>query len=253
MVTGASSGIGREFALQLAAQGYIVTGVARRQDKLQALMGELPGEGHQWLATDLATASGVQAVVKLLSGQHINLLVNNAGYSRFEPFYQSELAEQQNILNVNCGAVVALAHAFLAQADRGDALINLASVVSYLPTPAQPIYSASKAFVAAFSECLWSEQQERGVYVMGLCPGVTATEFISVATDGAADGMSLPRVLTQTAAQVVSEALKALNRRKRAIVVTGWLNRAMLLMPRLLSRHQLIKALAVIGDPERAL
>ena len=133
-------------------------------------------------------------------------------------------------------------------------LINLSSIVAVLPTPTQPIYSASKAFIASFSECLWEEQRKRGVYVMGLCPGVTQTEFISSATGGAADGQGLPAVLTQTTAQVVNEALVALARRRKPIIVTGRANRVMFaLLPRLLSRFRLLKALAVMGDPERAL
>mgnify|MGYP003674627418 FL=1 len=253
-MTGASSGIGREFARQLARQGYSVTGVARREDKLRELIDELPGgQQHQFVVADLAQESGVRAVTERLSTAHFDLLVNNAGYSVFEPFYQSELEQQENILKLNCAAVTALAHAFLQQAERGDALINLASVVSYLPTPAQPMYSASKAFVAALSECLWVEQQNRGVYVMGLCPGVTATEFISTASGGASDGGNLPAALTQSAEEVVAEALVALRRRSKAIVVTGRINRALLWMPRLLSRHRLIRTLAVAGDPERML
>lgn len=253
LVTGASSGIGREFATQLASLGYTVTGVARREENLRELMAQLPGDQHQFLVADLSTVEGVQAVTRTLQGEHFHLLVNNAGYSVFEPFYESELVLQQNILNVNCAAVVTLAHAFLKQAQRGDALINLASIVSYLPTPAQPMYSASKAFIAALSECLWVEQRERGVYVMGLCPGVTQTEFISAATGGDADGQTLPDVMIQSTEEVVAEALAALNKRKKAIVITGWFNRMMMLMPRFLSRHSLIKILAVIGDPDRAL
>ncbi|MCB1844427.1 MAG: SDR family NAD(P)-dependent oxidoreductase [Halioglobus sp.] len=253
LVTGASSGIGREFARQLARQGYAVTGVARREDRLREMLAELPGDQHRLLVADLSQEAGVRAVCDALAESHVDLLVNNAGYSVFEPFYQSELAEQHSILNVNCAAVTSLAHAFLKQARAGDALINVASVVSYLPTPAQPMYSATKAFVAALSECLWVEHRARDVYVMGLCPGVTTTEFISTASKGAADGGNLPAALTQSAEAVVKEALVALGKRRKAIVVTGRANRAMLWLPRLLSRHRLIKTLAVAGDPERML
>jgi len=253
LVTGASSGIGWEFAKQLAANGYRVTCVARRKEKLRQLVDELSGDGHCLIVADLATTEGLAQVSKAFTEQHFNLLVNNAGYSVIEPFYQSDLATQNKIFAVNCSAVVTLAHAFLQQAHSGDALINVASVVAYLPTPAQPMYSASKAFIAALSECLWDEQRARGVFVMGLCPGVTTSEFISTATGGESNGENLPSVLVQTSEQVVTQALQALSQRKKAIVVTGWINRLMLLMPRLLSRHRLIKALSIIGDPEHAL
>ena len=253
LVTGASSGIGLEFARQLATKGYALTVVARREDKLRALCDELPGEGHQALTADLSTEAGLDSLCAYINSTRIQLLINNAGYSVLEPFYRSDLALQQNILDLNCRAVVTLAHTFLQQAEQGDALINVASIVSYLPTPAQPMYSASKAFLAAFSECLWAEQQERGVYVMGLCPGVTRTDFIRTATGGESDGDTLPAAFIQTTTEVVQEALDALNRRRKAIVVTGRINRLLMRMPRFLSRHRLIKVLAVMGDPEKAL
>ncbi len=253
LVTGASSGIGREFARQLAAQGYRVLAVARREQRLQELMEQLPGDGHSYLLADLAEVAGRESVMARIAGEHVHLLVNNAGLSSLEPFYQSDLEKQRNLLAVDCQAVVDLAHAFLRQAEPGDALINVASIVSFLPTPAQPIYSGSKAFLAAFSECLWHEQRGRGIYVMGLCPGLTRTEFVAQASAGAGDNDSLPAAVTQDVEEVVAEALVALARRKEAIVVTGRANRLMLLLPRLLPRHRLIRLLAVIGDPERAL
>jgi short-subunit dehydrogenase len=146
-----------------------------------------------------------------------------------------------------------LSHAFLHQSEQGDALINLSSIVAFLPTPAQPMYSASKAFIASFSECLWEEHRKRGVYVMGLCPGITQTEFIDKATGGDATGQTLPQAMIQTTAEVVGEALQALSARKKAIIVTGWINRMMLIMPRFLTRHRLLKVLSVIGDPDNAL
>lgn len=253
LVTGASSGIGREFAVQLATAGYSVLGVARREHELQKLCASLPGEGHGYITADLSTPEGVAAVDAQFEREHCSLFVNNAGYSVLQPFYASDIAEQRRMLAVNCAAVMELAHAFLRRARSGDALINLSSVVAWLPTPAQPVYSASKAFIAAFSECLWEEQRGRGVYVMGLCPGVTETGFIATATGGEADGQTLPRALTQSSAEVVAEALAALRRRRRAIVVTGRANRLLMQLPRLLSRHRLLRLLAVIGDPDRAL
>jgi short-subunit dehydrogenase len=253
LVTGASSGIGREFVVQLASRGFTVTGVARREDRLKELLEALPGEGHRYLVADLGTPDGVQLAMDELQRERVNLLINNAGLSVFEPFFESELSRQHNILSVNCESLMKLAHTFLRQSESGDALINLSSIVAFLPTPAQPMYSASKAFIASFSECLWEEHRQRGVYVMGLCPGITETEFIESATGGEADGQTLPKALTQTTAEVVAEALQALAARKKAIVVTGWANRMMMLMPRFLTRHRLLKVLAVIGDPDNAL
>ncbi|MFK8047235.1 MAG: SDR family NAD(P)-dependent oxidoreductase [Halioglobus sp.] len=253
LVTGASSGIGREFAVQLAAQGFSVVAIARREDRLKELVTHLAGEGHRYIVADLGSPGGVQAVMHELQRVKINLLINNAGLSVFEPFYESALDAQHNILAVNCESLMLIAHTFLRQSQDGDALINLSSVVAFLPTPAQPMYSASKAFIASLSECLWEEHRKRGVYVMGLCPGITQTEFINKTTGGEADGKTLPRLMIQTTSEVVDEALHALSARKKAIIVTGWINRMMLLMPRFLTRHRLLKVLAVIGDPDNAL
>lgn len=253
MVTGASSGIGHEFARQLASDGYAIIAVARREDRLRQLVDELPGQGHSYVVADLAVERGVDAVADALQQHHVHLMVNNAGYSILQPFSDTTIEQQQKILAVNCTAVVSLAHAFLAQSRSGDALINLASVVAYLPTPAQPMYSASKSFIAALSECLWEEHRGRDVYVMGLCPGLTRTEFIGVATDGEADGETMPDFMMQSSGQVIDAAMSALERRKKSIIIPGWFNRLALLLPRLLTRHRLIRAMAVAGDPERML
>ncbi len=141
LVTGASSGIGREFAVQLARRGYAVTLVARREDRLQALVSELWGDGHDYLVADLSSEAGTTLVGERLQQGRYHLLINNAGYSTFTPFYESPLQEQQDILAVNCGAVQSLAHYFLNQAESGDALITVASIVGFLPTPAYPATS----------------------------------------------------------------------------------------------------------------
>lgn len=254
LVTGASSGIGREFAKQLAAQGFTITGVARRESNLETLMQELPGDQHDYLIADLSSSDSVKGVAEHMEKTRYQVLINNAGYSVLEPFYKSDLALQKNILDVNCGALVTLSHAFLQQSKAGDALINLASIVAYLPTPAQPMYSASKAFIASFSECLWDEHRARDVYVMGLCPGVTESEFIQVASGGNSDGNEIPGLFIQRVEDMVSEAMSALKKRKKAIVIAGRVNRIMTrLMPSIMSRHRLLKVLSVMGDPEKAL
>ncbi|QFU77241.1 SDR family NAD(P)-dependent oxidoreductase [Halioglobus maricola] len=250
MVTGASSGIGWAFATRLAEEGYAVCAVARREDRLEQLVGHLPGAGHSYLAADLANDEDLAAVGAELSTGAYQLLVNNAGLSVMEPFGEAPLAAEQNLLNVNINAVVALAHAFLAHGAEGDALVNVGSVVSYLPTPAMAAYSGSKAFITTFSECLWSQQRERGVYVMALCPGMTETEFISAATEGESDFSSLPDAMVQSPEEVVSEALQALDRRRDAVVVTGRSNRLLSQLPRLMSRSRLIRLMSKMGDPE---
>ena len=116
--------------MQLAAQGYTVVAVARREDRLKELLTVLSGDGHSYLVADLGSQAGVQSVMEAMQGERVNLLVNNAGLSVLEPFYESSLSTQQNILSVNCESLMKLAHTFLRQSERGDALINLSSIVA---------------------------------------------------------------------------------------------------------------------------
>ncbi|WP_405493972.1 SDR family NAD(P)-dependent oxidoreductase [Streptomyces sp. NBC_00096] len=175
LVTGASSGIGLAFARELASAGYAVTAVARGEDRLRALVGEL-GPGHRHLVADLATPEGRELVAAELARRPVDLLVNNAGTAHHGPFTAAGPQEALTSLRLGTDAVVVLAHAFLSGARRGDALINVSSTLAHAPAPGLAVYSAGKAFVTSFSEALWYEQRPLGVHVMALCPGPTSTE-----------------------------------------------------------------------------
>ncbi|MER6791987.1 SDR family NAD(P)-dependent oxidoreductase [Amycolatopsis mediterranei] len=140
-MTGASAGIGRAFATALAAAGYAVTAVARREDRLADLMAEL-GPGHDHLAADLATPEGLRATAERLSEPH-TLLVNNAGIAVHGGFAETPLEDSLAVLDLNCRAVVTLAHAFLAQAGPGSALVNMSSTLGFTPKPGLGVYSAT--------------------------------------------------------------------------------------------------------------
>ena len=237
LVTGASEGIGREFAGRLASTGYLVTAVARNEARLEDLIKEL-GDGHKYIVADLTHPSGLEKVVEELEKDHYDLLVNNAGYGGFGKFYEIELEKSRNMMNLNLDALVALAHRFLKQAQKGDALINISSVLAMMPFPQQGVYSATKAFVSSFSESLWYEQRSRGVYVLGLCPGATVTEFAGRAGISNED---IPAFMLQTSAQVVSVGLKALKKRKKPTVVSGNFNRFNILLSRIMTRKAVVK------------
>lgn len=237
LVTGASGGIGRVFALALAREGYAVTAVARSEDKLTALMEEL-GEGHRYLVADLSDPQGVEVVAAELRASPYDLLVNNAGIGTYGPFHEVELDRTLAMLRLNIDALVTLSHAWLAGARAGDALINVSSTLAFMPMPTGSAYSASKSFVTAFSDGLWYENKDRGVYVMGLCPGVTYTDFHHRA-GGTADSKP-PDAISQTPEQVVQTALAALKRRGAATVITGIPNKAAAFMARLMPRSWLV-------------
>ncbi|QGV81972.1 SDR family NAD(P)-dependent oxidoreductase [Streptomyces ficellus] len=236
LVTGASEGIGRALTRRLAASGYTITAVARSQERLDALAGEL-GPGHHALAADLATEAGCRRVRQELQKSRYDLLVNNAGAAAAGPFVEVSAEQATSMIRLNCDALVTLAHAFLNGARSGDALINVASTLAFAPMPQLSIYSATKAFVASFSESLWAEQRPRGVYVMGLCPGMTATKSQPHTGD------QVPAVMVQTPEQVAATAIAALERRHRPTIISGKKNTVFAAVTRTMPRRTLQRIL----------
>jgi short-subunit dehydrogenase len=239
LVTGASAGIGRAFATALAAAGYSVTAVARGADRLAELSTEL-GPGHDHLVADLATPQGVRATADLLARTPHTLLVNNAGAAVHGGFAATPLDASLAVLDLNCRAVVTLAHAFLARAEPGAALVNVSSTLGATPKPGLSVYSASKAFVTSFSETLWHEQKARGVHVMALCPGVTVTE--SQRAD------DVPSWLVQKPDEVVARALAALAGRRGPTVMSNRRNALLTTAMRLLPRKAVVSLLGTGND-----
>jgi short-subunit dehydrogenase len=148
------------------------------------------------------------------------------------------------MLALNCETVMTLAHSFLARAERGDVLVNVASTLAFLPMPRLAAYSGTKAFVAAFSEALWYEHRPRGVYVMALCPGITATRFQLNAGGHPED---LPSSLTQSPEQVVRFALAAIQRRSGPTRISGLKNRLFTLFARWLPRSSIIAMMGYVS------
>lgn len=247
MVTGASEGLGRVFVQRLAELGYDTVGVARNEARLQELNAELGSDEHAYIVADLGTSAGVDRCVAEIQRDRVHLLVNNAGFSRFGSFQESRIEDEQEILAVNCQALMSLAHAFLEQAEAGDALINLSSITNFLPTPIQPTYCASKAFIASFSESLWYQQRSRGVYVQGLCPGMTKTQFIDRAAD-LGEKKKLLDAISSRPEKVVDSSLRALRKRRGPILVPGFGNRFIALVSGLLPRRLLVWLSGRLGD-----
>ena len=239
LVTGASSGIGRVFARELARAGCRVTCVARSREKLDVLLREL-GDGHRALVADLGDPAQLASLAADVERTGYDLLVNNAGYGLYGRFEQLPLDRQETMMLVNMNALVRLSHVFLRKAKAGDGLINVASALGLLTYPGGAVYAGSKAFVTNFSESLWYENRDRGVHVMALLPGVTDTAFHSVATDGRlAAAPAGPPVYPPEV--VVREALAALRKRKRPSLISGPVYRFLLfLTTRLLSRKRMI-------------
>ena len=217
LVTGASSGIGEQFARQLAARGHDLVLVARRADRLERLASELPTEAKV-VACDLTT-DGVSLGGRAQElGVQVDLLVNNAGFGTSGPFLGHDPARDAEQVRLNCEAVVTLCHAFLpgmVERRRGG-VINVASSAGFQPIPYESVYAASKAFAISFTDALHTELRGTGVRAMSVNPGPVPTEWQQVA--GYEAGRSAPAPGEITAEQVVSESLEAWDKGHRSVI-----------------------------------
>lgn len=238
LVTGASSGIGRAFAQRLAEAGHPLVLVARRQGALDDLVHTLPGGPHVSVAADLTSAPGMARVTDFIRTHRVGLLVNNAGAGLYGTYDSFPWEKQEMLLRLNCAAVAELAHGFLTQAQAGDAMINISSIMAFLPQPTSAMYSATKAFVTALSEALWFENKRRGIYVLAVHPGMTRTEF-----RGRAGGMPIYPKSAHTPEQVVDVAMHHLRRRRKPSVTCGLVNALVCAVPRFLTRQAIVEFL----------
>lgn len=178
LVTGASSGIGREIARVLAGRGCELVLVARRSDRLAELAQELGGS-TEWIAADLAIDDGVAEVTRRLNDHPVELLVNNAGVGSSGPFHQLPVAEQARQVRLNSLALLELTGAVLpgmVGAGRGG-ILNVSSIAGNQPLRGYATYGATKAFVTSFTESIAFELRGTGVHVTVVKPGYTDTEM----------------------------------------------------------------------------
>lgn len=238
LITGASSGIGAEFARQLAARGYHLVLGGRREDRLSALAAELSarhGIAAEPLVADLADPAGVAAVEQRI-GQTtpLALLVNNAGFGVSGKFFRAEMQGQLDMLNVHMVASMRLAHAALPGMVRRGAggIINVASLAAFMALPGHANYCATKAYLVTFSRALAAEVKAKGVKVQALCPGFTITEFHDAPGRPGAGREGSPRFLWGPAQAVVADSLRALDR-GQVVCVPGFINHVILGLARL--------------------
>src|SRR5258707_3642272 len=214
LITGASSGLGMEYAKLFAADKRDVVLVARRRDRLHALANELTGK---WgikayvIAEDLVDPAAPQRIVEEVKrdGLQIDYLVNNAGFGATGLFAQTDPARELAMVQVNITALVALTRAFLPemiQRKRGRVL-NIGSTAGFQPGPFMAVYYASKAFVNSFTEALGHELRGTGVTATVSCPGATATEFGKVSGN---EQSRLFHLGTTSAADVAAHAYRAI-------------------------------------------
>lgn len=239
LVTGASSGIGAEFATRLAGRGMHLILAARRTEKMNELAQDLltkHGTKCHIVTIDLSTHDAGEKLYTEVQnlGVDLELLVNNAGVGMIGEIDTTDPAAILNMLNLNINTLTDLTYRFLqGMLFRGHgAIINVSSVAAFQPVAFMAAYAASKSYVLHFSEALWAEARSRGVTVMALCPGVTATEFFQTA--GAPNW--LQKHSSQTPLRVVRTALTALEKR-RQYVIPGWKDYFMSLLVRIATRR----------------
>ncbi len=232
LITGASAGLGTEYARRLAAAGTSLVLTARRADRLEELARELRTEHGvpvDVVPADLSTDEGIGRVGRILAEDPaLDLLVNNAGYGGRTGFARGEVADHLAMSRVHVEATVRLAHAALpGMIARGrGAIINVASVAAFSPFSGA-MYSGTKSFLVLFSENLQGELRGKGIAVQALCPGLTHTEFHAVA---GMDLSGIPRMFWRTADYVVRVSLRRLG--GRVVCLPGWENKTVAFLMR---------------------
>lgn len=241
LVTGASSGLGTAYATEFARRGADVVLVARREDRLRELADRLSsryGVTATVIPADLAAAG---AAAKLRAdvearGIHVHALVNNAGFGMHDDFLEADAERTAEMIDLNVNALVALTREFLpAMVAAGTGIVvNIASTGAFSPCPTMAVYGATKAFVLSFTEALAYEVHPKGVQVLAVCPGATATEFREVS------GLHAERMTpdgSQTPDQVIATTFRALDGGKVGSVTSGGRNKLLQGLTRLAPRR----------------
>jgi short-subunit dehydrogenase len=221
LITGASAGIGAEFARVFASNGHRVVLVARRVDRLNALANEITAAGGKppiIIPCDLALSDSGDRIAEALTaaGVEIEYVVNNAGYGLFGRAVQRDRADQLDMISVNIRALTDLSLRFSDQLIRNrGGLLNVGSIAGFMPGPGMAVYYASKAYVLSFTEAMRAELAPHGVRVTVVCPGPVPSEFQARA--GFMPGFD-SLVLNVQPAHVAQQAYRGLMANKRAVM-----------------------------------
>ncbi|QTQ14400.1 SDR family NAD(P)-dependent oxidoreductase [Treponema parvum] len=236
IITGASSGIGREFAKQLyfklpADEMWLL---ARRKEKLDALAkelhsqtkntsGEKKGMSVRSVEIDIGGKKGAAHFKELLAQEaskndiSIAMLVNNAGFGTYGPFENTDTEREMDMIDLNCTALTGICGYALPFMAKGSQIINVSSLAAFMPLGNFAVYAATKSYVLSFTQALAAEVSDKGIKVCALCPGSVSTEFANVASNGARKevlhGLSAPKV--------VSHCLKKSTKGKHSAIMSA--------------------------------
>ena len=240
VVTGASSGMGKEFVLRLVKENRFdeIWVIARRKERLEALQREVSIKIRP-LPLDLTVPASIEKYKKLLAKEKpiVSVLVNASGVGRFNSFEETELEAQYNMIDLNVKAYVAMTHVTLPYLHEGSQVYQLCSLSSFQPVPYINVYGATKAFVLSFSRALNVELKGRGIKVMAVCPGWVKTEFFDHAVT---DNTITYYNRWFTPEQVIRRAFRDMKKGKD-VSICGFSIRAQVLLTKLLPHRLIMK------------
>jgi short-subunit dehydrogenase len=256
LITGASSGIGLDFAWLFAEGGYDVVLVARTESKLKALADELSmkhGVRALAVAADLADPAAPGRLMERLKaeGVQVDVLVNNAGYAGYGAFAETDARMELDMIQLNIGALTALTKAVLPGmlARKNGRILNVASTAAFQPGPLMAVYYATKAYVLSFSEALANETQGTGVTITCLCPGPTKTGFQERAKMEESKLVKGKEIMdSRTVARAGYEGLH----QGRAVVIPGFMNKMLVQSVRFLPRRTVTNIVRKVQDRAQA-
>lgn len=235
LVTGGSEGLGFCVARLLSERGYRVTIVARGTLKLRVAASHLSGTDHHHLALDLATRAGAEQLVRLVEEKTFNVLVNNAGASRFGAVTAFDSDAVERTLQLNLETPALLGWAFVRSAQPGSVLVNVTSIVGTVPVPGNSLYCAAKAGLQVLTECQWYEARKKGVRVLDFRPAGLKTSFHRVA-----GGSSMSGGMAVTAEVAGQDLVKAIEGSRDFVYIYGVFAKALEWMRRLLPKRFMI-------------
>lgn len=253
LVTGASSGIGEQFAMQLAERGMNLVLAARSEDRMQALAARLraahPGIDVAVIGVDLAVPQGAKELTDRLAaaGTRVDVLINNAGFGSHNLVVDEDPDNLAREIQLNCSSLATLTARLLPpMVERGrGGVLNVASTAGFQPIPTMAVYAATKAFVLSFTEALWAENRNTGVRVVALCPGPTETAFFDTT------GREFMTSGRQSAEEVAAIGLKAFFDGRGPSVISGTVNRLMAAGSRLAPRSVVVRIAEIRVRPKR--
>ena len=211
VVTGASSGIGREFAIQISRKYQTIEEIwliARSTDKLNEVKGQIRGKKVRLLPLDLTKESDIEIYKNQLEGENpaVRILINAAGYGIAGHFSDISYEDNVGMIDINCKALTAVTRLTLPYMSYPPNIINIASAAGFLPQPSFAIYAATKSMVLSFSRALNRELEHKGITVTALCPGPVDTPFFDIA-EKITEGKLYKKLLRAKPDRVVSKAL----------------------------------------------